>query len=63
MSGFYEGTIIFLVGLGLKYEWFYSHKTNVMHTRELSDPAFPQVSAKWLLCSLKILAQRFGVHT
>lgn len=71
MSGFCEGGIIFLVSLGLKFEWFYSHESNVMHTPELSDPAFLQVSVICLCAhswgrkklNLKILAQHLGIHT
>lgn len=46
MSGFCQWGIIFLVSLGLKYEWFYFHETNVMHTPELSDPTFLQMSVQ-----------------
>lgn len=48
MSGFCERRIIFLTSLGLKYEWFYSHESNVMHTPELPDPIFLQVSVQCL---------------
>lgn len=40
---FFEGRIIFLVGLGLKYEWFNSSKTNVMHAPKLSVPSLLKV--------------------